>query len=91
MRKWALQDAGSGYYYIVNQSTGKAMRASGSDVIQYTLSSGYWSEMFSREDAGDGYYRYKNRNTNTCIRSTGGDVVLYNCESSYWSEMYILQ
>lgn len=90
-QQWQRNDRGSGYYTFINRSSGKAMRGTNGDVVQYTYYSNYWTEMWKREYGSSGYYHYRNRSTNTCMRAGGGDIYLSGCNSGYWSEMFILQ
>jgi endo-1,4-beta-xylanase len=90
-QQWQRNDRGSGYYTFINRGSGKAMRGTNGDVVQYTYYSNYWTEMWKREYGSSGYYHYRNRSTNTCMRAGGGDIYLSGCNSGYWSEMFILQ
>ncbi|APZ47605.1 hypothetical protein BW723_15500 [Polaribacter reichenbachii] len=86
----------NGYYFIVNKGSGKALRASGDNVIQFTFDATYWSEMFSRIDAVDGHYLFKNRNTSKCMSVEnnssldGASIVLQNCDENDSSQQFAL-
>lgn len=72
-QQWAIQDAGDGYYKLINKKSGKALDAYGTEVIQYE----YWggdNQKWTIEDLGDGYV--------TIISAESGDALTVEGGSS---------
>lgn len=85
---WTVEDAGDGYVTIVNVNSGKALTASGDDVVQRTYSDGDLSQLWTVTEAGAGLYTIVNAqderlltsNERTTDSGSADEVALYMSE-----------
>ncbi|WP_433062926.1 RICIN domain-containing protein [Dactylosporangium sp. CS-033363] len=79
LQRWYLQDAGDGYYKVVNAGSGKALdvyqaaTADGATVVQWSYS-GSANQQWSVTDAGGGYYRLTARHSGKALDVSGGST-----------------
>lgn len=85
---WIMEDAGEGRVKIVNVNSGKALTASGDDVVQRTYSDGDFSQQWTVTEADDGLYTVANAqdgrlltsNERTADSGNADEVALYMSE-----------
>jgi glucosylceramidase len=79
-QQWTLESAGSGYYYIVDVNSGKALddpsgsTANGTVMQQYTLTTGDNNQEWQLTSVGSGYYTITNRTSGKVLDLTSGGL-----------------
>ena len=80
-QQWAVQDAGNGYYTLINKKSGKSLDENGTNAIQYD----YWggaNQMWVINDLGNGFYSILSAETGNALTvassstSNGANVAL---------------
>lgn len=78
---WTLQNAGNGYFNLVNVNSGKALddtngsKLDGTPMQQYTLiGTGNANQQWQITSLGNGYYTFTNRNSGLVLDLTNGSL-----------------
>jgi glucosylceramidase len=79
-QQWTLENAGSGYFYIVDVNSGKALddtggsTSNGTIMQQYTLTSGDTNQEWQFTSAGSGFYTITNRASGKALDLTSAGL-----------------
>jgi len=79
-QQWTMRDAGSGYYYIENVNSGLVLddtngsTANGTQMQQWSLTSGDANQEWQITSLGNGYYTFTNRHSGLVLDLNGGGL-----------------